>query len=203
MLKRKNKIPIREIVLDTEVTGLDATTGDRIVEIACVELINHIPTGKVYEQYINPGFPMDNDIIAVHGITNEFLSDKPKFSDIMDDFLNFIGSDTLIAHNIKFDISFLNSELEGCHCLPLQNKTIDTLQIARQQFPNQRNHLNALCERFNVKASQFSDEKALLDAKLLAKVYRKMEYPTVWEKVISVVKKPLKNLHFSCFLKHN
>ena len=184
-----DNVPIREIVLDTEVTGLNATKGDRIVEIACVELLNHIPTGKVYEQYINPGFSMDDDIIAVHGITNEFLSDKPKFQDIMDDFINFIGSDTLIAQNIKFDISFLNSELERCHHLPLQNKTIDTLQIARQHFPNQRNHLNALCERFNIKASKFSDKRALLDAKLLAKVYRKMIYPTLWERLIRTIKK--------------
>ena len=181
--------PIREIVLDTETTGLDPAKGDRLIAIACVELINHQPTGRVYQQYINPSLKMTPEIIAVHGITNEFLLDKPKFSKIADDFLNFIGSDPLIIHNANFDMNFIKSELRKCHRRKPQNKVIDTLSIARQKFPGKRCNLTALCEQFHINPNKFSETGPLLDAILLAKVYRLMLFPTFWEKIIQFISK--------------
>ncbi|MBQ3695743.1 MAG: DNA polymerase III subunit epsilon [Alphaproteobacteria bacterium] len=166
---------MREIVLDTETTGLDPENGDRIVEIGCVELINHIPTGKTYHQYINPERSMSEEVIAVHGLTEEFLSDKPKFSEIADDFLAFVGEDTLVIHNAPFDMKFLNFELQKANRPLLSYEhVLDTLVMARQKYPGSRANLNELCKRFNVDASRRTVHGALLDSELLADVYLAM-----------------------------
>ncbi|MDR2901866.1 MAG: DNA polymerase III subunit epsilon [Lactobacillales bacterium] len=164
---------MREIVLDTETTGLDPFSGDRIVEIGCVELFNHLPTGRVYHQYINPERAMSEEVIAVHGLTEEFLSDKPKFMEIASDFLDFIGSDShLIIHNAPFDMKFLNAELSWVNKENLSfDRVIDTLVIARKKFPGSRVNLNELCKRFGVDNSARTVHGALLDSELLAEVY--------------------------------
>lgn len=164
---------MREIVLDTETTGLDPLQGDRIVEIGCVELINHVPTGRTYQRYLNPDKAMSAEVIAVHGLTDDFLADKPRFPEIADEFLAFIGDDAkLVIHNAAFDMKFLNAELEKCGRQSLSyNRVIDTLIIARQKFPGSRVNLNELCKRFNVDASARTVHGALLDSELLAEVY--------------------------------
>ena len=166
---------MREIVLDTETTGLDPETGDRIVEIGCVELINHQPTGKTYHQYLNPERSMSEEVIAVHGLTEEFLSDKPKFAEIADEFLAFVGDDTLVIHNAPFDMKFLNFELKKAERPLLSYEhVLDTLVMARQKYPGSRVNLNELCKRFNVDASRRTVHGALLDSELLADVYLAM-----------------------------
>jgi len=166
---------MREIVLDTETTGLDPDAGDRIVEIGCVELINHVPTGKTYHQYLNPERSMSEEVIAVHGLTEEFLSDKPKFDEIADEFLAFIGPDTLVIHNAPFDMKFLNAELKRTNRPLLSfDRVLDTLVMARQKYPGSRVNLNELCKRFNVDASRRTVHGALLDSELLADVYLAM-----------------------------
>lgn len=164
---------MREIVFDTETTGFDPFEGHRIIEIGCVELINHIPTGRTYQQYINPERSMSEEVVAVHGLTEEFLSDKPVFREIVDGFLDFIGSDSmLVAHNASFDIKFLNAELSWLGYQPLaQERVIDTLLLARKQFPGKRNNLNELCKRFQIDNSNRTYHGALLDSELLADVY--------------------------------
>lgn len=164
---------MREIVLDTETTGMDPATGDRIVEIGCVELENHMPTGRTYHQYINPQREMSAEVIAVHGLTTEFLSDKPTFDQIADDFLSFLGDEyRLIIHNAAFDMKFLNAELEWANKPILSNDcVIDTLLMARQKFPGAKANLNALCKRFGVDNSSRTVHGALLDSELLAEVY--------------------------------
>ncbi len=164
---------MREIVFDTETTGFDPFEGHRIIEIGCVELINHVPTGRTYQQYINPERSMSEDNIAVHGLTEEFLSDKPVFREIADGFLEFIGSDSmLIAHNASFDMKFLNAELSWLGYQPLsQDRVIDTLILARKKFPGKRNNLDELCKRFQIDNSNRTFHGALLDSELLADVY--------------------------------
>ena len=163
---------MREIVLDTETTGLSPDNGDRIVEIGCVEVINHVPTNNTYQVYLNPEKDMDPGAEKVHGLTNEFLLDKPKFIEIADSFLDFIGDSNLIAHNADFDINFLNSELLRAKKDKINNdRVIDTLKIARSKFPGARNSLDALCKRFFVDNSNRSLHGALLDSELLAEVY--------------------------------
>lgn len=163
---------MREIVLDTETTGLSPDNGDRIVEIGCVELINHVPTSNTYQVYLNPEKDMDPGAEKVHGLTNEFLLDKPKFIEIADSFLDFIGDSNLIAHNADFDINFLNSELVRAKKDKINNdRVVDTLKIARSKFPGARNSLDALCKRFFVDNSNRSLHGALLDSELLAEVY--------------------------------
>ena len=164
---------MREIVLDTETTGLDPAQGHKIVEIGCVELMNHMPTGRTFQEYLNPERLMDQEVIAVHGITNEFVQNKPKFSEIADKFLEFIGSDSkLVIHNAAFDMKFLNAELTACGREPLPyDRVIDTLMIAKRKFPGSRVNLNELCKRFNVDASARTVHGALLDSELLADVY--------------------------------
>ena len=163
---------MREIVLDTETTGLSPDNGDRIVEIGCVELINHVPSNNTYQVYLNPEKDMDPGAEKVHGLTNEFLSDKPKFTEIADSFLDFIGDSNLIAHNADFDINFLNSELVRAKKDKINNdRVVDTLKIARSKFPGARNSLDALCKRFSVDNSNRSLHGALLDSELLAEVY--------------------------------
>jgi DNA polymerase-3 subunit epsilon len=163
---------IREIVLDTETTGLDFEKGDRIVEIACVELINHVPTGNTYQTYVNPEKEMSSEASAITGITDEMLKDKPHFSKIADDFLNFVKDSTLVIHNAKFDILFLNNELSKLE-KPLfrLEDAVDTLQIVRQKFPGMPGNLDFLCKKFNVDASGRVTHGALIDCKLLAEVY--------------------------------
>lgn len=163
---------MREIVLDTETTGFDALNGDRIVEIGCVELFNHLPTGETYHQYINPQRDMPADAFAVHGISSEFLADKPLFAAIAQAFLDFIGDAKLVIHNASFDMKFLNAELNRADMRQLPfSQAIDTLEIARRRFPGAQNSLDALCRRFSVDNSGREKHGALLDSEILAEVY--------------------------------
>ena len=163
---------MREVVLDTETTGLDPATGDRIVEIGGVELHNHMPTGRVYHQYINPQRDMPEGAFAVHGLSSEFLSDKPVFKDIATAFLAFVGDAKLVIHNASFDMKFLNAELQWISLQPLPYaQAIDTLELARRKFPGAQNSLDALCRRFGVDNSAREKHGALLDSEILAEVY--------------------------------
>jgi len=163
---------IREIVLDTETTGLNHNTGDRIVDIACVELINHVQTGKVYQTYINPQKDMSDEAQRITGISNDFLKDKPLFEDIVDEFLDFVKDSTLVIHNAKFDIDFLNSELSRVE-KPLfrLEDAIDTLLLAKIKFPGSAVSLDALCRKFEIDTSIRVTHGALVDCCLLADVY--------------------------------
>lgn len=164
---------MREICFDTETTGLDPNSGDRIVEIGAVELINHIPTGNVFHEYINPERFVPEDAVKIHGLTNEFLADKPVFSEIAKKWMDFVGEDgILVAHNADFDMKFTNFELKKCGYLTYSSdRVVDTLAIARKKFPGQQNSLDALCRRFNIDNSMRTYHGALLDARLLADVY--------------------------------
>jgi DNA polymerase-3 subunit epsilon len=162
---------MREIVLDTETTGLSPASGDRIVEIGCVELINHVPTGKNYHVYLNPQRSMPEEAFRVHGLSEEFLSDKPLFADAAEDFLTFIGTGTLVIHNAPFDMGFLNAELEAIKRPQLSNKVIDTVQVAREAHPGARVSLDALCKHYGIDNSRRSLHGALLDSEILAEVY--------------------------------
>ena len=163
---------MREIVLDTETTGLDPRTGDKIVEIGAVELWNHLPTGKTFHKYLNPERNMPEEAQAVHGLTEDFLRDKPLFSQIVDDFLRFIKDSKLVIHNASFDMKFINSELELAKKSKLPGDiTIDTLSIARKKFPGSPASLDALCRRFNIDNSARTLHGALLDSEILAEVY--------------------------------
>jgi len=163
---------MREIVLDTETTGFDPGSGDRIVEIGAIELYNHMPTDNVYHQYINPERSMPEGAFAVHGLGDEFLADKPVFKQIAADFVDFVGDAKLVIHNASFDMKFLNAELGwvGRKLLPM-DQAIDTLEIARKKFPGAQNSLDALCRRFSVDNSTREKHGALLDSELLAEVY--------------------------------
>ena len=163
---------MREIVLDTETTGFDAVGGDRLVEIGCIELLNHIPTGRTFHRYLNPEREMPTAAFQVHGLSTEFLADKPKFAEVADALLGFLGEDRIVAHNAEFDMKFLNVELEklGKVALPMM-RAVDTVQIARKKFPGAPASLDALCKRFNIDNSSRTLHGALLDAQLLAEVY--------------------------------
>lgn len=163
---------MREIVLDTETTGLSPRDGDRLVEIGCLELMNHMPTGETYHQYVNPRIPMPTAAEAIHGLSDKFLSDKPVFMDIADDFLNFIGDAALVIHNASFDMGFINAELTRLKRDPVpDNRAIDTVTMARKKFPGSPASLDALCRRFEIDNSARTLHGALLDAELLAEVY--------------------------------
>lgn len=163
---------MREIVLDTETTGLDPTAGDRVVEIGCVELINHIPSGRTWHRYVNPERDMPQAAFEVHKLSQAFLSDKPVFSKIAGDFLAFIEEAPLIIHNAAFDCGFLNAELALLEHPPLASERIvDTLALARRKHPGASNSLDALCRRYQIDASSRTTHGALIDAELLAKVY--------------------------------
>lgn len=163
---------MREIVLDTETTGLDPNTGDRIVEIGALELINHLPSGKIYHQYINPERDMPAEAFAVHGLSEEFLSDKPVFRDVAEEFLQFVGKDPLIIHNASFDMKFLNFELSLVEKERLEfDRVIDTLLLARKKHPMGPNSLDALCKRYRIDNTMRELHGALLDSELLAGVY--------------------------------
>lgn len=163
---------MREIVFDTETTGLSPAGGDRMVEIGCVELFNRVETGRTFHSYFNPGRPMPSEAEAVHGLSDRFLSDKPNFHDICEDLLEFIADSPLVAHNASFDFSFINHELGACgRPVVCTSRMVDTLAIARQKFPGAKHSLDALCMRFGVDRSQRIKHGALLDAQLLAQVY--------------------------------
>ena len=163
---------MREIVLDTETTGLEPASGDRVVEIACLELVNHLPTGRQYQTYLNPERDMPEGAFRVHGLSAEFLSGHPLFADKAEEFLAFIAEAPLIIHNAEFDMRFLNAELERCQrpLLPM-SRTIDTVRMARRKFPGAQASLDALCRRFGIDNSARTKHGALLDVELLAEVY--------------------------------
>jgi DNA polymerase-3 subunit epsilon len=163
---------MREIVLDTETTGLEPADGHRLVEIGALELIRHIPTGRVFHVYLNPQRPMPPDAYAVHGLSDDFLRGQPLFADTVQAFEDFIGDAPLVMHNAAFDFRFLNAELERCsRCLLLPERVLDTLALARQRHPMGPNSLDALCRRYGIDNSQRTRHGALLDAELLAEVY--------------------------------
>lgn len=163
---------LREIVLDTETTGFDPKTGDRIVEIGCVELIDHMPTGKTYHQYINPERDMPEGAFKIHGLSEEYLKGFPVFADIADEFLAFIEDSMLVIHNAEFDMKFLNAELKlRKHPEIPMSQSFDTLALARQKFPGSPATLDALCRRFQIDNSNRELHGALLDSELLAEVY--------------------------------
>ncbi|MEM7618106.1 MAG: DNA polymerase III subunit epsilon [Pseudomonadota bacterium] len=163
---------MKEIVLDTETTGMDPNDGHRIIEIGCVELENHVPTGRHLQIYINPEREIPVDAIAVHGITNEFVSDKPVFSQVYMEFLNFIEGGKLVIHNAEFDMKFINWELNQVGHKPIPwPQVIDTLGMARKKFPGSPANLDALCRRFGIDNTERTYHGALLDSELLAEVY--------------------------------
>jgi DNA polymerase-3 subunit epsilon len=163
---------MREIVLDTETTGLDPAEGHRIVEIGALELVNHVPTGRTFHQYLDPMRPMPAEAFAIHGLGDDFLRGKPQFRTIMAELLLFIGDARLVIHNASFDMKFLNAELvaAGQSALPVQ-RAIDTVVLARQKFPGSPASLDALCRRFGIDNSSREKHGALLDSELLAEVY--------------------------------
>lgn len=163
---------MREIVFDTETTGLDQKTGDRLVEIGLIELVNHIPTANTFQRYINPERSMPAEALRVHGLDDAFLADKPLFAAIADELVEFIGDATLIAHNSNFDMGFLNFELNRVGHVSVPNeRVIDTLMLARRRHPAGPNSLDALCKRYQVDTSRRTFHGALLDAELLAEIY--------------------------------
>ncbi|HEY8191540.1 MAG TPA: DNA polymerase III subunit epsilon, partial [Alphaproteobacteria bacterium] len=166
---------MREIILDTETTGLEPADGDRLVEIGCVELVNKVPTGRTFHQYLNPERDVPAEAVAVHGLTREFLKDKPVFSQILTDFLEFIGDAVLVIHNAEFDMKFINAELSsvGHGGIPMKRVT-DTLTMARKKFPGSPASLDALCRRYNIDLTGRELHGALLDSQLLAEVYMEL-----------------------------
>lgn len=163
---------MREIVLDTETTGLDPLRGDRLVEIGCVEIFNRMPTGQSYHVYINPEREMAAEAFAVHGLSTEFLATKPVFTEVVDEFLAFIADAPLVIHNASFDISFINAELERIKRVPIpRDRLVDTLLLARRKHPGVSNRLDDLCSRYAIDNSHRTKHGALLDAELLAEVY--------------------------------
>lgn len=163
---------MREICLDTETTGLDPKDGHRIIEIGCVELINKVKTGNNYHIYINPQREIPKEAFDIHGISNEFLKDKPLFEEIAQQFYDFIYDARLIIHNAAFDMKFINYELRQCNLEIIERGLVDdSLLIARQKFPGSANSLDALCKRFNIDSSKRIKHGALLDAELLADIY--------------------------------
>ncbi len=163
---------MREIVLDTETTGFEPESGDRIVEIGAVELLNFMPTGRTYHQYINPERSMPQEAFEVHGLGDDFLRDKPVFAKIAQDIVDFIGDAKLVIHNAKFDMKFINAELGWLNRTPIPfTQAIDTLEIARRKFPGSPASLDALCRRFGIDNSSRTLHGALLDSEILAEVY--------------------------------
>ena len=161
-----------EVILDTETTGLSTAEKHRIVEIGCIELDNQIPTNKIFHKYINPQRSVSEEAYKVHGYSDEFLSDKKTFSEISEDFLNFIKDKKIIIHNAPFDLSFLNYELKLINQKPINKENvIDTLEIARSKYPGSQNSLDALCKRFNIDNSKREKHNALIDCHLLKEIY--------------------------------
>ena len=163
---------MREIVLDTETTGLDPLRGDRLVEIGCIEIFNRMPTGQTFHRHLNPEREMSAEAYAVHGLSSGFLADKPLFAHVVEEFLEFIGDAPLVIHNASFDIAFLNAELERIKRPPIaRERLVDTLLLARRKHPGVSNRLDDLCSRYAIDNSRRTKHGALLDAELLAEVY--------------------------------
>jgi DNA polymerase-3 subunit epsilon len=163
---------LREIVLDTETTGLDPANGDRLIEVGCVEIVNRIPTGREFHRYLNPERDVHREAVAVHGLTLDFLKDKPLFKDIAGELIEFIADAPLVAHNASFDIAFLNAELQRLERPPLPvAQVVDTLALARRRHPAGPNSLDALCKRYGIDNSKRTKHGALMDSLLLANVY--------------------------------
>ena len=163
---------MREIVFDTETTGLDPATGHRVVEIGCVELVNHVPTGRTVQWYINPERDMPEEAFRIHGLSLEFLADKPVFAAVAQDFTDFVGEARLVAHNALFDLKFINAELVAVGREPYDRaRIIDTIALAREKLPGAQFSLDALCRRFDIDLTRREKHGALLDAELLAEVY--------------------------------
>ena len=162
---------MKEIVLDTETTGLSIAEGHRVVEIGCIELENYVPTNKIFHCYLNPERKVSDQAFKVHGYTDEFLSSKSKFNEINDDFLNFIEGKKLIIHNAEFDLAHINNELKIIGKNSLRNEIIDTLDLARDKFPGSQINLDALCKRFRIDNTRRKLHNALIDCELLSKVY--------------------------------
>ena len=163
---------MREIVFDTETTGLDPAVGHRVVEIGCVELLNHMPTGETRQWYLNPQRDMPEEAFRVHGLSEDFLADKPLFAAVVEDFLEFVGGAVLVAHNASFDMRFINAELAALDRPNLpKDKVLDTIALARRKLPGGQYSLNALCRRFDIDLADRGKHGALLDAELLADVY--------------------------------
>ncbi len=185
---------MREIILDTETTGLSPGDGHRIIEIGCLEIINLLPTGRTYQQYINPERDIPPEATAVHGITESFLADKPVFADIVDEFLAFIGDSTLVIHNANFDMKFLNAELGKLNYPKLKfSRTFCTMMMAREKFPGSPANLDALCRRFKVDNSNRIHHGALLDSELLADVYLELKGGRQTQFSLNTVKKKQAN----------
>lgn len=186
---------MREIILDTETTGLNPASGDRLVEIGAVELIHRMPTGKVFHVYLNPERDMPKEAEAVHGLSASFLADKPHFAAKAEEFLGFIGDSKLVIHNASFDMSFINAELGYCGKLAIPaDQVIDTLAMARRSHPAGPNSLDALCRRFGIDNSKRTKHGALLDAELLAEVYLEMMGGRQTNLGLAEVKKPVVQL---------
>src|ERR1700745_276344 len=163
---------MREILLDTETTGLDPLRGDRLVQVGCVELFNRMPTGRTFHRYMNPEREMSADAFAVHGLSTAFLADKPFFHEVVEEFLAFIGDAPLVIHNASFDISFINAELDRLKRPPIaRERLVDTLMLARRKHPGVSTRLADLCSRYAIDNSRRTKHGALLDAELLAEVY--------------------------------
>ena len=163
---------MREIVLDTETTGLDPLRGDRLVEVGCVEMYNRMPTGQSFHRYVNPERDMPAEAFAVHGLSTEFLASKPLFAEVVEELLTFIGDAPLVIHNASFDISFINAELDRIKRPPIsRDRLVDTLLLARRKHPGVSNRLDDLCSRYAIDNSRRTKHGALLDAELLAEVY--------------------------------
>ena len=164
---------MREIIFDTETTGFDPATGDRVVEIGCVEMVNQVLTGEIFHVYINPERDMPRSAFEVHGLSSDFLMEKPKFAEIAEDFMRFVGEDSqLVAHNASFDMKFINAELSLLsHPAYPSARVVDTLMLARRKHPMGPNSLDALCGRYGIDNSKREKHGALLDAELLADVY--------------------------------
>ena len=166
---------MREVVLDTETTGLEYNEGHKIIEIACVELLNFVPTGKIFQKYINPEKNISESAEKIHGLTNDFLLKKEVFKEIVPDFTSFIKDAPLIIHNATFDMGFINNELKSNGLKIIKNSIIDTLIIARKKFPGSPANLDALCRRFNIDLTTREKHGALIDAKLTAQVYLELK----------------------------
>jgi DNA polymerase-3 subunit epsilon len=163
---------MREIIFDTETTGLSPNDGHRLVEIGCIEMIHRVETGRTFHSYVNPQRPMPSEAQAIHGLSDAFLADKPLFAEIHDAFLTFVGDARLVAHNAAFDFAFLNAELDQCGRPAIgSERMVDTLALARARHPGAKHSLDALCARFGIDRSQRVKHGALVDAQLLAQVY--------------------------------
>ncbi len=163
---------MRQVVLDTETTGFEPAEGHRIVEIGCVELFDHLPTGRTFRAYLNPERLVPPETTRVHGLTDEFLADKPKFAEVVEEFLEFLGDAALVIHNASFDLKFVNSELHRVGKSPIPHaRAIDTIEIAKAKIPGARYSLDELCKRFAIDLSARTKHGALLDAELTAQVY--------------------------------